>query len=138
MLQAVILDVVENEFRLQPDPTNPDEGLCGPPRVTLPGNRPDNRLRWRRCVTEKSRELLSAGLDPGAAVEDACDFVLIYRVPRIQSALQWAERFQTYVLEDFLHNTEVARQYVLSESSIPRTKILTDPVESGDNRSEFG
>lgn len=138
ILQMVIFDVIENEFRLLPDPTNLDEGMCCHPRLTLPGVRSDSRLRWRRCVTETSRALLDAGLVPDPAVEDACDYVLIYRVPRVQSTLEWAERFQTYVLEDFLHNSEVAHHYIRAETSTLEPEPLIDPLESSEDRGEPG
>lgn len=128
ILQTVILNVIDNELRVSPIPGNLNEGRCDHPRIVLPGTRIDHGLRWRRCVTDISSKILDAGHDPGPAVEDACDFVVVYRVPRMASLLQSFERFIAFDVLDLLENAEIAQLYVLSVVSIDRdSSRVPDP-----------
>lgn len=118
---------MDHELRMTPRPGNSYEGPCQRPRVSLPGTRTEGRLRWRRCATEVSLQILRANLDPGPAVEDACDYVIVYRVPLPLLGLKQSQRFQVFAVVDLVHNTELALRYVLARTPTARPARFIRP-----------
>lgn len=85
-VQEAVLAALDTELRPWPRPGDPDEG-CVPEHWTLyTGISPDLGLRWRRGTTPHIRQFLDAGVELDPALEEACTYLIVYRVEPVPTA----------------------------------------------------
>jgi hypothetical protein len=102
-VQEAVLTALETELRPWPRPGDPDEG-CVPEHWSLyTGIAPDQGLRWRRGTTPHIRQFLQMGVGLDPALEDACDYLIIYRVEPVPSVIDAGGPYVLRALRIFPH-----------------------------------